>query len=246
MDETPVPEIKFGVVRAYRYWVLTLGRLLLPRSTSEPMLCSPYRPMTEPAVWPWDVPLKARCYHGHQAPEFECDCGIYGLKNLPLVSDDEELMAAGTAGPTIRGEVDLFGRVVYAPDGYRAEYAKVHSLGALILCVSCAVLEDKHTVVNLDTEGVVVAPPINVVDWVGELNVCAITMCPSCVTRYRLEGQFRGKVNEFTVNSYIDGIEEYMNNIWKLVPLSGIFDEVCNRYCNGRRMLEVSFQRGIQ
>lgn len=61
----------------------------------------------------------------HRIPDHRCKCGFYGLNRtfaLPYAT-----------ATTIRGVVALYGKVIIAEDGYRAEKAKVHSLKVNLL-----------------------------------------------------------------------------------------------------------------
>jgi hypothetical protein len=78
--------------------------------------------------WPVGVTLKATCnYGGHKLfkdndiPVYECSCGIYALKqpnfSVTYIHDRP-----------ILGVVELWGKIIVAEYGYRAEYAKIQAL----------------------------------------------------------------------------------------------------------------------
>lgn len=89
-------------------------------------------------VWQWDSaglkslngepwqpgkPLQAGCRdhapgHSHDAPEFDCSCGIYAAKTLDHLRRTQFWHFG-----TVRGEVGLWGSVVQHEAGYRAEFA---------------------------------------------------------------------------------------------------------------------------
>lgn len=84
-----------------------------------------------PVPWPEAGPLVAACPFGpylsssHPAPVWSCSCGLYAAKRPELL-----------AGALVRGQdlalglVCLWGRVLEAPRGYRAERAAVRALVA--------------------------------------------------------------------------------------------------------------------
>jgi hypothetical protein len=79
--------------------------------------------------WPVKEVLKATCkYPGHKLfkdtddiPVYECSCGIYALKqpnfSVTYIHDRP-----------ILGVVELWGKIIVAEYGYRAEYAKIRAL----------------------------------------------------------------------------------------------------------------------
>lgn len=76
------------------------------------------------AVWPAREVLRATCRNGsaenHLAPCWNCQCGIWAFKDL-----DRLVAAIGSAytGIKVLGSVSLWGRVIEAENGYRAQYA---------------------------------------------------------------------------------------------------------------------------
>jgi hypothetical protein len=75
-------------------------------------------------VWPADGLLSATCSKGHDAPDFDCACGIYAAKRLELAlpyrigRDDRR-----TLGRVV-GLVALSGDVIEHRDGWRASHAR--------------------------------------------------------------------------------------------------------------------------
>lgn len=53
----------------------------------------------------------------HHAPDWDCRCGIYGLKEMPV-----------SVEPGVTGIVELSGQVIEHEDGYRAEKARIKQL----------------------------------------------------------------------------------------------------------------------
>lgn len=100
----------------------------------------------------WDVawpaaPFAARCGRPvgrgelpHDAPQFDCDCGIYVLKEraeaerlvrdalAPLLALDHPLVYSDDATTFAVGRVSIWGRVIEAAHGYRAQLAYPYEL----------------------------------------------------------------------------------------------------------------------
>ena len=99
-------------------------------------------------VWQWDAaglrslngeqwlpgkPLRAGCNTSsgrahatdlsHDAPQFDCTCGIYGSKSLDHLRRTQYWQYGG-----VHGEVNLWGSVVEHEHGYRAEFAHPKTL----------------------------------------------------------------------------------------------------------------------
>lgn len=101
-------------VRAWRYWQLSPRRRL--RSVAQ-----------KHVEWPADRSLQARCIGGgHPAPAASCSCGISGARDLETLRQHGLCVAPGGL---VVGKVDLWGRVVTEPYGYRAEHGRVASIG---------------------------------------------------------------------------------------------------------------------
>lgn len=75
-------------------------------------------------LWPDGEPLVAHCVHGHEAPDFECACGIYAAKRrelaLPYRIGRDDSRTIGR----VLGLVCLSGDVVEHRDGWRASHAR--------------------------------------------------------------------------------------------------------------------------
>lgn len=71
--------------------------------------------------WPSGVAEAATCrvVSEHRAPVEGCSCGFYAFRRL------EDLIAStkGSRGPGVIGTVELWGKVVVADRGFRAQYA---------------------------------------------------------------------------------------------------------------------------
>lgn len=77
--------------------------------------------------WPVDRALHAVCLAGgHPAPAVSCSCGISGARDLDTLRQHGLCVAPGGL---VVGQVDLWGRVVPEPYGYRGEYGRVASIG---------------------------------------------------------------------------------------------------------------------
>ena len=101
-------------VRAWRYWQVS-PRLRL-RSVAQ-----------KHVEWPVDRPLHASCLGGgHPAPAVSCSCGISGALDLETLRQHGLCVAPGGL---VVGQVDLWGRLVSEPYGFRGEYGWPASLG---------------------------------------------------------------------------------------------------------------------
>ena len=101
-------------VRAWRYWQVSPRRRL--RSVAQKQV-----------EWPVDRALRAVCLGGgHPAPSVSCSCGISGTRDLDTLRQHGLCVAPGGV---VVGEVDLGGRVVPEPYGYRGEYGRAASIG---------------------------------------------------------------------------------------------------------------------
>ncbi len=111
-DGEVVPEA--APVRAWRYWQVSSRRRL--RSVAQ-----------KHVEWPVDRPLHAVCLGGgHPAPAQSCSCGISGARDLETLRQHGLCVAPGGL---VVGEVDLWGRLVAEPYGYRGEYGRAASIG---------------------------------------------------------------------------------------------------------------------
>jgi len=132
-----------GPLQAYRSWRVEWQGTL-------PVLGSLFRS----TVWPPTGPLRATCekrpgslvewfrrrfrrpIESHSVPDWNCECGVYGLADL---KHDESLEISPQfyqRGPLDRvvrvvGVAQLWGRVVQHEHGYRAEYARPLTLLAV-------------------------------------------------------------------------------------------------------------------
>lgn len=101
-----------------------------------------------PLRWPEQEAVSAICpfgpYHAssHEAPVWSCSCGLYGVKRPEALAG-----ALGSCGDLVLGLVSLWGRVIEAPHGYRAQFAAPRVLVApadpLGLIADCA---DRHRI----------------------------------------------------------------------------------------------------
>jgi hypothetical protein len=97
-DPLLFPEALVG----WRSWDLKHGRL---------------RSLTQSEEWPVGEELMARCgMNAHRCPNLNCVCGIYAKNTLA------KLKSSSYMG-SIFGQVSLWGRVLEAEDGFRAEFA---------------------------------------------------------------------------------------------------------------------------
>lgn len=114
-------------VIAYRIW----------KVSPEGRLSTAYR---NSGKWPWMKPYSAACnpvspynifsvlasvyeeptsFGDHDAPHFDCTCGLYGYKSVKCLEQTFEQFYKGNC---VLGRVALWGRVTEHTDGYRAEY----------------------------------------------------------------------------------------------------------------------------
>lgn len=120
--------MKTQPVIAYRIW----------KVSPEGRLYTAYR---DSGKWPWMKPYSAACDGGsnwtlygvpvylvgfgesppsdHDAPHFDCTCGLYGYKSVKCL---EQTFPAFYKGNCVLGRVALWGRITEHTDGYRAEY----------------------------------------------------------------------------------------------------------------------------
>lgn len=92
----------------WRYW-----------RADEGWLCS----LNKLKTWPARRPLVAQCHLGMDhgpLPGEQCGCGIYAAVDLPTL---KELVQPALDSPIVVGEVSLWGKVIPAELGYRAEFA---------------------------------------------------------------------------------------------------------------------------
>ena len=77
--------------------------------------------------WPAGGPMHATCQGGggHKAPDPDCSCGLYCLKDPAHVTRH---VNPRIGGREVIGQVSIWGRVIVATEGYRAEYAKINHL----------------------------------------------------------------------------------------------------------------------
>lgn len=69
---------------------------------------------------PWDKGrIIARCEHGHAAPSFGCECGMYAYKDAHLWSKGHYIQKE------VWGIVKFTGKIIEHEHGYRAEKAEV-------------------------------------------------------------------------------------------------------------------------
>lgn len=94
--------------------------------------------------WPTRRPLEARCTvprvltgrrRRHQAPDFDCRCGIHASDSLDVVA---RVWPAWPAAPVI-GRVALWGPIVAHERGWRARFAYPDRLR--LACIWCAWIE---------------------------------------------------------------------------------------------------------
>ncbi len=92
----------------WRYW-----------RADEGWLCS----LNKFKTWPAGRPLRAQCTLGMDhgpLPGEQCGCGIYAAIDLPTL---KELVQPDLESPLVVGEVSLWGKVIPAELGFRAELA---------------------------------------------------------------------------------------------------------------------------
>jgi len=108
----------------WRYW-----------RADEGWLCS----LNKFKTWPAGRPLRAQCSlamdHG-PLPGERCGCGIYAAIDLPTL---KELVQPDLGSPLVVGEVSLWGKVIPAELGFRAELAYPRRLW--VVSDSVAILE---------------------------------------------------------------------------------------------------------
>jgi hypothetical protein len=103
---TEAPDLATPIA-GWRVW-------LMGADEDGPTLVSPVAPFT----WPSRTATTAGCRSGcPDAPAWECHCGLYATADLRLVAP--MVISAGA----ILGCTALWGRVVEATDGWRAEHA---------------------------------------------------------------------------------------------------------------------------
>jgi hypothetical protein len=75
-------------------------------------------------IWPGDQPLEATCAKAHTSPGENCTCGVYAL------AETEPWPYYSFEGPgyAVWGEVLLWGVVIKASRGFRAQFAYPRSL----------------------------------------------------------------------------------------------------------------------
>lgn len=71
--------------------------------------------------------MHAVCNGGamHDAPDADCSCGIYCLKSAEHVTRH---VTPRIGGREVIGQVSIWGRIIVATEGYRAEYARIERL----------------------------------------------------------------------------------------------------------------------
>ncbi|MEZ5102210.1 MAG: hypothetical protein R3C15_20885 [Thermoleophilia bacterium] len=79
------------------------------------------------AVWRPRAPARATCARGHRAPDPACTCGLYAARSPRALTDYAFDLATGV----VIGRVKLWGRIVEATGGYRAELSYPAALFAL-------------------------------------------------------------------------------------------------------------------
>lgn len=118
-SELPEPE-PAGVFPApivgYRAWELSDG--------ARPRL----RSLTSGTAWPVREPLVASCpldsAKPHDAaPDWDCPCGIYAYAEPDMLSAPGMIPSMLPSVAIVRGEVNLWGKVIRHKAGYRAQYA---------------------------------------------------------------------------------------------------------------------------
>lgn len=79
------------------------------------------------AVWRPGAATRATCARGHRAPDPACSCGLYAVRSARALTDYAFDLATGV----VIGRVRLWGRIVEATAGYRAELGYPDALFAL-------------------------------------------------------------------------------------------------------------------
>lgn len=89
--------------------------------------------LTSPAVedgrivWPPREAMIAKCPHGHDAPMADCHCGLYAARDQRhLIKQRYHQFDDGY--PIVIGTVSLWGDVIPAAQGWRAQYAYPQNL----------------------------------------------------------------------------------------------------------------------
>ena len=101
-------------LRAWRYWQTSPRRRL--RSVAQRHI-----------EWQPGRAVNAVCVGGgHPAPDLGCWCGVSGARDLDTLKQHGLCVLPG---PLVVGEVDLWGRVLEEPYGYRAQHALPASIG---------------------------------------------------------------------------------------------------------------------
>lgn len=62
----------------------------------------------------------------HDAPKFDCRCGLYCVKRAEDVSRHAGVPKPG--GSIVVGQISISGRIIVATEGYRAQYARIDRL----------------------------------------------------------------------------------------------------------------------
>jgi len=120
-------DIELGSVHAIRNWRLGLNHRL-------PSLFSMVRLSNGFTAWPYGI-LEAKCARfSHDAPSFDCTCGIY-----VAVKDYFDIYEG-----CLFGGVELFGKIIEHEYGYRAQYARITHISPLVLCCGCRDPIDIH------------------------------------------------------------------------------------------------------
>jgi hypothetical protein len=127
-EELVVPDVTDYVIAA-RLWKTTPG----------PGGLRALRSVGVEETWPSHRPIEAECKRqssfftfataagvsdvqaGHHAPAAGCQCGLWGLAS-PLRLFDMAVKLAGDA--PVFGVIQMWGRVVHGPDGWRGQYAR--------------------------------------------------------------------------------------------------------------------------
>ena len=92
-----------------------------------------------PVRWPWlawpqDRALSASCARGflpwgdHRAPVFNCTCGVYAWREPHKLGPKMSPGAPDPYGAHVLGVVQLWGRIIEHPLGYRAQHGRVVAL----------------------------------------------------------------------------------------------------------------------
>ncbi len=117
-------------VVGWRYWQLSPDGARL-RSVSQRRF-----------EWAPDRPLRAACVAGgHGAPDAECNCGIYGARDIVTLREHGLCL---TPDVLVVGQVSLWGRIIVHEHAYRAEYAHPKTLSLVRETVDEAPLRRIH------------------------------------------------------------------------------------------------------